>query len=139
VRAHETAAGLDRPETYGAFAERAARVKRDLMRTLIDLRDAGKTVAAYGAPAKGNTLLNYCGIGTDLVSFTVDRSPHKQGLRLPGSRIPIHEPERLRRERPDYLLILPWNLKTEIMLGCDFIRDWGGRFIVPIPDVAIVP
>lgn len=138
LRANEREAGLDRPETYDAFAERATRLKRDLVRTLMDLRDAGKTVAAYGAPAKGNTLLNYCGIGTDLVSFTVDRSPHKQGHWLPGSRIPVYEPERLRRERPDYLLILPWNLKTEIMQGCDFIREWGGRFIVPIPDVAIV-
>ncbi|MEX2455407.1 MAG: class I SAM-dependent methyltransferase [Rhodospirillaceae bacterium] len=139
VRAQETAAGLDGPEIYDAFAERAARLKRTLVRTLMDLREAGKTIAAYGAPAKGNTLLNYCGIGPDLVAFTVDRSPHKQGRWLPGSRIPIHEPERLRREKPDYVLILPWNLRTEIMMGCDFIREWGGRFIVPIPEVAIVP
>ena len=139
VRAEEQAAGLDSPDAYGAFTERAARTKRALVRTLMDLRDSGRTIAAYGAPAKGNTLLNYCGIGTDLVAFTVDRSPHKQGHWLPGSRIPIHAPERLRQERPDYVLILPWNLKAEIMRACEFIREWGGRFIIPIPEVTIVP
>lgn len=139
LRARELAAGLDEPATYSAFAERAASIKRKLLRTLMDIRDAGKTVAAYGAPAKGNTLLNYCGIGTDLVGFTVDRNPHKQGHWLPGSRIPVLQPERLRDERPDYLLILPWNLKAEIMQDCAFIREWGGEFILPIPDVAVVP
>lgn len=138
VRANEAEAGMDGPEVYDGFAARAAGLKYDLVRTLMDLRDAGKTVAAYGAPAKGNTLLNYCGIGPDLVKFTVDRSPHKQGRWLPGSRIPVFEPERLRQERPDYVLILPWNLKSEIMMGYDFIREWGGKFIVPIPEVTIV-
>jgi SAM-dependent methyltransferase len=139
LRAEERAAGLDGPEAYDAFAERAARTKRALVRKLMDLRETGKTIAAYGAPAKGNTLLNYCGIGPDLVAFTVDRSPHKQGHWLPGSRIPIYGPERLREDRPDYVLILPWNLKAEIMLGCEFIREWGGQFILPIPEVSIVP
>lgn len=139
VRAAEIAAGLDGDEVYAEFAERTARVKRNLVRTLMDLREEGKTIAAYGAPAKGNTLLNYCGIGPDLVSFTVDRSPHKQGHLLPGSRIPIYDPDHIRREKPDYVLILPWNLKSEIMMGCDYIREWGGKFIVPIPDVTILP
>jgi hypothetical protein len=139
VRASETAAGLDRPETYDAFAERVAGTRRVLVRTLMDLRDAGKSVAAYGAPAKGNTLLNSCGIGPDLVAFTVDRSPHKQGHWLPGSRIPVYAPDRLREARPDYVLILAWNLKAEIMRACDFIREWGGKFVVPIPRVEIVP
>lgn len=139
ICAAEGATELDGPEAYAAFGDRAARIKRKLLRTLFDIRDAGRTIAAYGAPAKGNTLLNYCGIGTDLVDFTVDRSPHKQGCWLPGSRIPVCEPDRLRRMQPDYLLILPWNLRTEIMRDCAFIREWGGKFIVPIPDVAIVP
>ncbi len=139
VHAKERSAGLDRPEAYGAFTDRVAGIKRDLLRTLTELRQAGRTVAAYGAPAKGNTLLNYCGIDPDLVNFTVDRNPHKQGHWLPGSRIPICEPDRLRHARPDYLLILPWNLKDEIMQSCSFIREWGGQFILPIPEVAVVP
>ena len=138
VRSHESAAGLEEAEVHAAFAARAARIRRNLAPTLMDLRDAGKTIAAYGAPAKGNTLLNYCGIGADLIDFTVDRSPRKQGRWLPGSRIPIHAPERLREARPDYVVILPWNLKDEVMRQCDFIREWGGRFIVPIPEVAII-
>jgi SAM-dependent methyltransferase len=138
VRSDESAVGLAGAEVHAAFAARAARIRRNLVRTLMDLRDAGKAIAAYGAPAKGNTLLNYCGIGTDLVDFTVDRSPHKQGRWLPGSRIPIDAPGRLREARPDYVLILPWNLKQEVMRECDFIREWGGRFIVPIPEVSII-
>jgi len=95
-------------------------------------------VAGYGAAAKGNTLLNYCGVRTDLLQATVDRSPHKQGQFLPGTRIPVHAPERLVQERPDYLLILPWNLKDEITAQMAHIRDWGGRFVVPIPDVQVL-
>jgi SAM-dependent methyltransferase len=139
VRRDEVAAGLDGADAYDAFAERVARTRRNIVRTLMNLRDAGRSIAAYGAPAKGNTLLNSCGIGPDLVSFTVDRSPHKQGRWLPGSRIPVYAPDRLRETRPDYVLILPWNLKAEIMRACDFIREWGGRFIIPIPHVEIVP
>ncbi len=138
VLARERVAGLCGIDVYGAFAGRVARVKRELVRTLMDIREMGQTIAAYGAPAKGNTLLNYCGIGTDLVSFTVDRSPHKQGHWLPGTRIPIHHPDALRAARPDYVLILPWNLKDEIIRNCGFIRDWGGKFVVPIPRVSIV-
>ena len=142
VCSRERDAGLEGASdyaTYEAFAARTARIKWDLVRTLTGMRDSGKSVAAYGAPAKGNTLLNYCGIGPDLLAFTVDRSPHKQGHFLPGSHIPIHAPEKLREARPDYVLILPWNLKDEIMSACSFIREWGGKFIVPIPQVSIVP
>jgi hypothetical protein len=94
-------------------------------------------VAGYGAPAKGNTLLNYCGVGPDLVAFTVDRSPHKQGRYLPGTRIPIAAPDRLREERPDYVLILPWNLREEILEQMADVRSWGGRFVVAIPEVEV--
>ncbi len=138
VQENEAAAGLDGAEIYEAFAARVAKAKRELVRTLLDIRDSGRSIAAYGAPAKGNTLLNYCGIGTDLVAFTVDRSPHKQGHWLPGTRIPIYSPDHLHQARPDYLLILPWNLKAEIMRSCEFIREWGGKFIIPIPEVTIV-
>src|SRR5690606_19898700 len=101
-------------------------------------KDAGKSIAGYGAPAKGNTLLNYCGVRTDLIDYTVDRSPHKQGKFLPGSRIPVHAPERLRETRPDLVLILPWNLKEEVMSQLAFVRGWGGRFVVPIPEVEVL-
>ena len=97
-----------------------------------------KSVVGYGAPAKGNTLLNYCGVGTSLIDYTVDRSPHKQGHFLPGTRIPIYAPERISETMPDYLLILPWNLKDEIMQQMSYIRDWNGRFIVPIPEVQVL-
>jgi hypothetical protein len=96
-------------------------------------------VVGYGAPAKGNTLLNYCGIRSDLLPYTVDRSPHKQGLFLPGTRIPVHAPERIAETRPDYVLILPWNLREEIMSQLAFIRDWGGRFVTPVPEVRVWP
>jgi hypothetical protein len=98
----------------------------------------GKTVVGYGAPGKGNTLLNYCGIRTDFIDFTVDRSPYKQGKFLPGTHIPIHHPDRIRETKPDYVLILPWNFKDEIVEQMAFIRDWGGRFVVPIPEVSIL-
>jgi hypothetical protein len=110
-------------------------VKRDLLKFLIAAREAGKTVAGYGAPGKGNTLLNYCGIRTDLLEYTVDRNPHKHGKFLPGTHIPIFPPERIRETRPDYVFILPWNLKDEIMSQLSYIREWGGRFLVPIPEV----
>jgi hypothetical protein len=98
----------------------------------------GRTVAGYGAPGKGNTLLNYCGIGTDLIAYTVDRNPHKQGRFLPGSRVPIHAPDRIAETRPDYVFILPWNLREEIIQQLSFIRGWGGRFIVPIPEPRVI-
>jgi len=113
-------------------------VKWNILKGLIGLKEAGKSIAAYGAPAKGNTLLNYCGIGTDFIDYTVDRNPHKQGLYLPGSRIPIYGPEKIFETKPDYMLILPWNLKDEIMEQMALIKDWGGSFILPIPDFKIV-
>jgi SAM-dependent methyltransferase len=136
--AREEAAGLGRLETYGSFAERVRGAKRGLLRFLIQAKEEGRSVAAYGAPAKGNTLLNYCGVRTDFVDYTVDRSPHKQGRYLPGTRIPIHGPDRLRETRPDYVLILPWNLKEEIMGQMADVRSWGGRFVVAIPEVQVL-
>jgi len=134
----ERDAGMDRIETYRHFAARAQKVKRDLLRFLIDAKDSGKRVAAYGAPAKGNTLLNYCGIRTDLLPFTVDRSPHKQGKLLPGTRIPVRAPQELIAEKPDYVLILPWNIKDEITEQMNCVREWGGRFVVPIPQLQVI-
>ena len=135
MRRMEEAAGFGRIETYCSFPERVHRVKRDLLKVLIAARERGKTVAGYGAPGKGNTLLNYCGIRTDLLAYTVDRNPHKHGKFLPGTHIPIHPPERIGQTHPDYVLILPWNLKDEIVEQLAFIREWGGRFLVPIPEV----
>jgi hypothetical protein len=105
---------------------------------LIGLKSGGKRIVGYGAPAKGNTLLNYCGIRTDFLDYTVDRSPYKQNCYLPGSHIPITHPDRIRGDRPDYILILPWNIKEEIMEQMGYIREWGGRFIVPIPHALII-
>ena len=137
VRAAERAAGLEGMEAYRRFAGRAVETKCALLDFLIGAHRAGKKVVGYGAPAKGNTLLNYCGIGRELLPFTVDRSTHKQGLLLPGTRIPIRPPEAIREERPDFVLILPWNLRDEIAAQMAFIRDWGGRFVVPIPGVEV--
>lgn len=129
--------GLDRLESYLAFSGRVTQVKRNLLRFLINAKDANKTIAAYGAPAKGNTLLNYCGIGTDFIDYTMDRSPHKQGQYLPGSHIPILSPDAARETKPDYLLILAWNLKDEVMEQMKFVREWGGHFVVPLPEVTV--
>lgn len=136
--AREEAAGLASPGGYAGFAGRVAEVKRSLLRFLLAAQERGETVAGYGAPAKGNTLLNHCGIRSDLVAFTVDRSPHKQGLHLPGTRIPILSPDRIAERRPDYLLILPWNLKEEIMQQMAGIRAWGGRFVVAVPRLEVL-
>jgi hypothetical protein len=138
LRAAERAAGLDRVERYAAFDERVRSLKRRLLALLIELKGGGARIAGYGAPAKGNTLLNYCGIRTDFLDYTVDRSPHKQGTWLPGSRIPVYAPERLRETRPDYVLILPWNIREEVMQQVGYIREWGGRFIVPIPEPRVL-
>jgi 2-polyprenyl-3-methyl-5-hydroxy-6-metoxy-1,4-benzoquinol methylase len=138
LRERERAAGLERAETYHSFAEQVKATKRGLLKFLIGAKEAGKRVAGYGAPAKGNTLLNYCGVRGDLLEYTVDRSPHKQGRFLPGVHIPIHAPERIMKSRPDYLLILPWNLKDEIIEQMAGIRSWGGRFVVPIPGVQVL-
>ena len=139
VLAEERAAGLEGDEAYRAFARQVVAAKSSLLRFLIDAQEQGKRVAAYGAPAKGNTLLNYCGVGPELVAFTVDRSPHKQGMLLPGTRIPIRAPEAILEEKPDYVLILPWNLQDEIMGQMAAVRDWGGKFVVPIPTTRILP
>lgn len=122
---------------YASFAEQVKETKRKLLEFLIGARRAGKSVVGYGAPGKGNTLLNYCGIGTDFIDYTVDRNPYKHGRLLPGSRIPIHQPERIFETKPDYVLILPWNLKEEIMAQMSGVREWGGRFVVPIPEVTV--
>ncbi len=138
LRKAEMGAGLDRIETYAAFAEQIKATKRALLRFLIGAREEGKRVAGYGAPAKGNTLLNYCGVRADLLDYTVDRSPHKQGLFLPGTHIPVFPPERIVATRPDYVLILPWNLKEEIVEQMAHVRSWGGKFVVPIPKVKVL-
>ena len=133
----EARAGLLGLDYYADFGARVEATKRGLLRFLIDARTAGKRIAGYGAPGKGNTLLNYCGIRTDFLDYTVDRSPHKQGGFLPGTHIPIRAPEEILRTRPDYVLILPWNLREEIMEQMSAIRSWGGRFVVPIPEVRV--
>lgn len=135
----ETAAGLTGLAAYSEFAERVRETKRKLVEFLVDAKRQGKTIAGYGAPGKGNTLLNYCGIGTDFVDFTVDRNPYKQNTYLPGSRIPVYEPDKIFEAKPDYLLILPWNLKDEIVKQMAEIREWGGQFVVPIPEVTVIP
>lgn len=134
----EQAKGLTALEYYGTFKNKPFQAKCELLEFLLSAKKKGLKVAAYGAPAKGNTLLNYCGIGADLLPFTVDRNPYKQGRYLPGSRIPIHAPEALDHYRPAILLILPWNIQTEIIEQNQFIRDWGGRFAVAIPSFQII-
>jgi SAM-dependent methyltransferase len=138
VVARERAAALDGREGYGAFGTRVAAVREELLAFLRQARADGKHVAAYGAPAKGNTLLNFCGIDSDLVAYTVDRSPHKQGRYLPGSRLRIDPPARIFETRPDYVLILPWNLTREISGQMSGIAEWRGRFVVPIPRLAVI-
>jgi len=134
----EREAGYEELETYRAFDERAQAAKWELLGLLSSVRADGKRIAAYGAPAKGNTLLNYCGIDSSLIEFTVDRNPHKQGSFLPGSRIPIREPEAIRAERPDIVFILPWNLRDEIVDQLSYIREWGGRFLVRAPRLELI-
>lgn len=137
LRAREEQSGLDRMEHYTAFGEQVKETKRKLLSFLIEAKRAGKSVVGYGAPGKGNTLLNYCAIRTDFLDYTVDRNPYKQGKFLPGTHIPIHRPEMIRETRPDYVLILPWNFKDEIMEQMADIREWGGKFVIPIPQVTI--
>ncbi len=137
LRAREAAEGMLDLPYYMGFGERVRETKRKLLTFLIERKREGKSIVGYGAPGKGNTLLNYCGIRTDFLDYTVDRSPHKQGNFLPGSRIPILAPETIFATRPDYVLILPWNLRQEIMDQTAGIRAWGGRWVVPIPEVAV--
>jgi SAM-dependent methyltransferase len=137
LRTREESAGYNRLETYSRFAEQVRDTKRKLLEFLVRAKQSGKSIVGYGAPGKGNTLLNYCGIRTDFIDYTVDRSPYKQGKFLPGTRIPVCSPDRIRETRPDYLLILPWNLKDEIIQQNAYIREWGGQFVVPIPQVTV--
>ena len=134
----EKEAGLLSLNTYYSFREKVDLTKRKLLQFLIRAKNDGKKIVGYGAPAKGNTLLNFCGIRTDFLDYTVDRSPYKQNKYLPGTHIPIKHPERIRQDRPDYVLILPWNIKDEIMGQISYIREWGGKFIIPVPEARAV-
>jgi len=136
--ATEKEKGYEDIDFYKAFDENVRQIKRDILELLIGLKNQGKTIAGYGAPGKGNTLLNYCGIRKDFIEFTVDRNPNKHGQLLPGSLIPIFHPDKLKEAKPDYVFILPWNLKEEIMGQVSYVRDWGGKFIIPIPAPIIV-
>jgi hypothetical protein len=138
VLAAEEAAGLHTAEGHDGFATAVSRVRDDLVAFLIEARRAGKTVVGYGAPGKGNTLLNYCGIRPDLLAYTVDRNPYKHGRFTPGTRIPVLPPERIAEDRPDYVLILPWNLRTELTEQLSYVREWGGRLVFPIPTLEVV-
>jgi hypothetical protein len=132
------AAGLHTVAGHDGFAPAELKIKSDLLGFLLDAAARGRTVAGYGAPGKGNTLLNHCGIRSDLLSYTVDRSPVKQGKFLPGTHIPIYAPERLAETKPDYVLILPWNLRDEISRQLSCVASWGGKLVVPIPELEIL-
>lgn len=137
LRSVEEKNGFLTLEPYRAFADQVEKTKRALLSFLINAKQKGATIVGYGAPGKGNTLLNYCGIRSDFLDYTVDRNPYKQGRYLPGTHIPIYDPSRIDETHPDYLFILPWNFKEEIMKQMDHIRSWGGKFIVPIPEVRV--
>src|SRR5262249_26890634 len=139
LKAREEAAGFTQLELYFSFAEKVKETKRKLLEFLINAKKAGKSIVGYGAPGKGNTLLNYCGIRTDFIDYTVDRNPYKQGKFTPGTHIPICHPDKIKETKPDYLLILPWNLKDEIMAQTAYIGEWGGQFVMAIPEVTIYP
>jgi SAM-dependent methyltransferase len=137
VQRNEKIAGLNKLETYLSFSERVKEIERSLKDFLLGLKRNKKTIVGYGAPGKGNTLLNSCGISADLLEYTVDKNPYKQGKFLPGTHIPILLPDRIKETKPDYVLILPWNIKEEIINQTSYIGDWGGRFVVPIPKVTV--
>jgi len=137
LREREAVSGITSLDYYVSFGERVKETKRKILELLIKLKREGKMICGYGAPGKGNTLLNYCGIRSDFFDFTCDRNPYKHGKYTPGTHIPIFPPEKIREMRPDYLFILPWNLKDEIMKQLSYIREWNGKFIVPIPEVNI--
>ena len=137
IKLMEKNKGLDKLSSYLNFKKQVEKTKQQLYSFLTERKKQGKTIAAYGAPAKGNTLLNYCNIGNDLIDYTVDLNPGKQGHFLPGTHIPIFHPEKIKDTKPDYILILPWNIKTEIMEQINFINSWGGKFIIPIPNVMV--
>jgi 2-polyprenyl-3-methyl-5-hydroxy-6-metoxy-1,4-benzoquinol methylase len=138
LKQKEMEAGYGDIRHYLGFQEKVKAIKKDILKFLIQAKEEGKRVVGYGAPAKGNTLLNYCGIRVDFIDYTVDRNPYKQGHYLPGSHIPIEEPSKIMETKPDYLFILPWNLKDEIMEQMAFIRQWGGKFVVPIPKIQVI-
>ncbi|WP_240542979.1 class I SAM-dependent methyltransferase [Solihabitans fulvus] len=138
VLQQERAAGLHDLSGYRGFAKRVDGIRADLLRFLLDAAAEGRTVVGYGAPGKGNTLLNHCGIRPDLLAYTVDRNPYKHGRFTPGTRIPIHAPERIAVDRPDYVLVLPWNLRDELVTQLSYVRDWGGRLVFPIPRLEVV-
>jgi len=138
LRNKEKNAGLMDIKTYQTFSNQVLETKFKLLEFLIKAKRSGKTVVGYGAPAKGNTLLNYCGIKADVIDYTVDRNPHKQGYLLPGTHIPIYHPEKITETKPDYLLILPWNIQREVIKQMSFIQEWGGKFVVPIPELKIL-
>jgi SAM-dependent methyltransferase len=139
LREREREAGYGRLDTYLGYGRRVEQDKRQILRFLIELKEQGRRVVAYGAPAKGNTLLNYCGLRSDFIDYTCDLNPHKQGHFLPGSHIPIRSPEEIRADKPDVVLILPWNLKDEIIEQLSFIREWGGRFAARTPELTLLP
>ena len=139
LRTLEIEAGLNQIGGHLGFADQVQETKRNLLNFLIGAKREGKRIAGYGAPAKGNTLLNYCGIRTDFIDYTVDRSPHKQGAYLPGTHIPVLHPDELAKTKPDYIFILPWNLKEEIIEQLAYVRKWGAKFVSPIPQVEVVP
>lgn len=134
----EKSAGICNPEAYTTFSQKICETKFDIVDVLIKKKKKGCSIAGYGAPAKGNTLLNFCGIRTDFLDYTVDRSPHKQNMYLPGTHIPVYHPDKIKETKPDYVFILPWNLKDEIIDQLSYIRQWGGKFIIPIPKVEVV-
>lgn len=138
LRGKEEAAGINTLACYEGFETKVQTIRDDLLSFLQKAKAEGKTVAAYGAAAKGNTLLNYCAINSDLIDFVVDANPHKQNTLLPGSRIPVHAPKKLKETKPEYVLILPWNLQNEIMKDVDYVHQWGGQFVVAVPEVAVI-
>jgi len=138
LKKREMAFGLDKLPVYKSFQKSVAQTKENLIKFLKEAKKQGKTVIGYGAPAKGNTLLNFCGVGKEFIAYTVDRSPHKQGRYLPGTHIPVKSPDEIQKTKPDYLLILPWNIKTEIMQQMSYINSWGGKFVTPIPVTEVI-
>jgi hypothetical protein len=134
----EKEAGLLDRYAYDQFRQKVEALKRELLQCLITIKNEGKTIVGYGAPAKGNTLLNYCGIRKDFLAYTVDANPWKQDHFLPGTHIPIKHPDRIKIDKPDYILILPWNIKDEIMTQLSYVNSWGGKFIIPIPEVQVI-
>ena len=138
LRNREEDLGITRMETYAAFSEKVKQTKRNVLEFLIRVKREGKSIAGYGAPGKGNTFLNYCGIRTDFLDYVVDRNPYKHGRFTPGTHIPIFPPDKIQETRPDYLFILPWNLRNEIVTQMNYVREWGAKFVIPIPELVVI-